>query len=245
MLSSRIKYLFISSNFDDMKKLKITLEEKHSTLRCDVALDYNSRVDLAQYDLLAVDIFSISDHPLEMLATLRYATYVSIVVFVPQVQVDSVGTQDILFARLYELGADMVLPLHLPEAAVGWFGAFYRRHVYFQHQEPIRHRSTMIFRDEMIIEPKHRRVIVRGKEVELTYKEFDLLYYLACNEDIVVTHDMIADRIWGSDSVINNSIFSAINRLRRKIEPDPRKPTYIKSVYGGGYRFKSYIDNSC
>lgn len=246
MSDSKINYLFISPEFDNMMNLKSVLERRHQSLVCDSRITYSSRIDMSKYCLLAADIFNLSEHPLDLLASLREITYIPIIVFISREQINtfcsSLEKADLMLSKLLEKGADMILPLSLSDTVIEYFGSFYKRHVFFQHQEQIRHRSTMIFRDELVIEPKLCRVTKNGFDLDLTVKEFELLNYLACNADIIISYDMIAERLWGSAEIINNAIFSAIKRLRRKIEPDPQNPTYIRTIYNIGYVFKSYVN---
>ena len=84
-----------------------------------------------------------------------------------------------------------------------------------------------------------RRVFLRGKEVFLANKEFDLLLFLAQNPNIVYTKDTLFNKIWGSDSMGETSTVTVhINRIREKIEKDVSKPDFIETVWGAGYRFK-------
>ena len=82
-----------------------------------------------------------------------------------------------------------------------------------------------------------RRVISKGVEVRLTPKEFDLLQYLVANPDVPVTHVRLLQAVWGpdyGDQVEYLRVF--INRLRKKIEPDPANPRYLVTEPWVGYR---------
>ena len=84
-----------------------------------------------------------------------------------------------------------------------------------------------------------RRVFVDGTEVPLKNKEFELLYFLMSNADIVFSREALYERNWGYDAHGDNATVAVhINRLREKIERDPSKPRYIQTVWGAGYRFK-------
>lgn len=88
------------------------------------------------------------------------------------------------------------------------------------------------------IDVKARRVYVNDLEVVLANKEFDLLFFLASNPNIVFSKDTLFDKIWGFDSLGETSTVTVhINRLREKIEEDTQKPRYIETVWGAGYRF--------
>lgn len=79
---------------------------------------------------------------------------------------------------------------------------------------------------------------VSGQEISLTAKEYQLLEYFMRNQDQVLTKENILENIWGLDGefVVDNTVSVTINRLRKKIEPDPGTPRYIKNVFGLGYR---------
>jgi two-component system, OmpR family, alkaline phosphatase synthesis response regulator PhoP len=76
-----------------------------------------------------------------------------------------------------------------------------------------------------------------GEDLGLTPKEFDLLACLAGNEGKAVSRHRILDAVWGEEEVHSRVIDTAILGLRKKLEPDPAKPTHIRSVRGVGYRF--------
>jgi len=91
---------------------------------------------------------------------------------------------------------------------------------------------------ELVISVPHRRVTVRGKEVNLKNREYELLYFLASNPGIVFSKDTLFDRIWGMDSVGDTAtVMVHVNRIREKIEKNPQKPEYILTVWGAGYKF--------
>lgn len=89
----------------------------------------------------------------------------------------------------------------------------------------------------LMINNTSRATVVRGQEVDLTPKEYALLWLLANRPDQVFTKELLLNQIWdpdyyGSDSVVT----SLVKRLREKIEPDAADPYYIKTVHGIGYK---------
>ena len=77
----------------------------------------------------------------------------------------------------------------------------------------------------------------------LAAKEFDILELLARNKGRVFSKDEIYDRIWGESYVLDNrNIIAYINKIRKKIEPDPSNPIYILTVWGVGYKFNDQIE---
>jgi two-component system response regulator RegX3 len=82
--------------------------------------------------------------------------------------------------------------------------------------------------------------MVRGAEVRLPLKEFELLALLLDNAGWVLTRDTLIDRIWGADYVGDTKTLDVhIKRLRSKIEPDPANPTRIVTIRGLGYKFQA------
>ena len=83
-----------------------------------------------------------------------------------------------------------------------------------------------------------RQVKVRGKEVHLTPKEFDLLLYFVKNAGKVHTHKAVLLAVWGPGYVSQSeSLRVYVAQLRKKIEPDPNAPRYLLTEHWVGYRF--------
>ena len=73
-------------------------------------------------------------------------------------------------------------------------------------------------------------------EIHMSYREFDVLRYLAERQGRVVSRNELLSQIWSyADMPITRSVDHAIARLRKKIEPDPRHPRFIHTVHGDGY----------
>lgn len=82
------------------------------------------------------------------------------------------------------------------------------------------------------------KILVSGKEIYLTPKEFDLLLYLFQNAGKVITHHKLLGAIWGGNFTESTEYLRVfIGQLRKKIEPQPDKPKYILTVPWVGYRF--------
>lgn len=88
------------------------------------------------------------------------------------------------------------------------------------------------------IRQHQRSVFQDGEEVNLTRLEYNTLILLASNPGIVLTRTQIFEAVWNMDSdSCHSSVVNVIYNLRKKIEPDSKKPTYIKTVLGVGYKF--------
>jgi phosphate regulon transcriptional regulator PhoB len=81
-------------------------------------------------------------------------------------------------------------------------------------------------------------VFVRGKPVKLTLKEFELLRFLVLNPSRVLNRDQLLDRVWGGETFVTpRTVDVHIRRLRKAVEKDDRKPKWILTVRGVGYKF--------
>jgi two-component system KDP operon response regulator KdpE len=99
--------------------------------------------------------------------------------------------------------------------------------------------SRILSFDEVQINLGGRQVLVKGRDVHLRPKEFDLLHYLITNPNIVVPHGRIIQAIWGPDYRDEVEYLHVIvNQLRKKIEPEPARPRYIVTEPRVGYRFQ-------
>ncbi|MBB6733032.1 response regulator transcription factor [Cohnella zeiphila] len=89
-----------------------------------------------------------------------------------------------------------------------------------------------IFRDQ-------RRVTVNGIDEELTVKEFDLLEWMARHPGQVFSRSQLLSRVWNIDFEGDSTTVTVhMRRLREKIEPNPSEPTFVKTVWGIGYKFE-------
>jgi DNA-binding response OmpR family regulator len=92
--------------------------------------------------------------------------------------------------------------------------------------------------DGLKIDPVRRRVFVDEKEVDLTAREFDLLWHFASHRGRVFSRAQLLDAVWGyNHEGYEHTVNTHINRLRNKIEADPAEPRYVQTVWGVGYRF--------
>ena len=95
---------------------------------------------------------------------------------------------------------------------------------------------------ELMINPKSRRVLCRGQEVNLTPKEFDILYFLFQNKGEVFTKEQIYQAVWADEYMMADSnIMAFIRKTRKKIEPNPDAPEYILTIWGVGYKYNERL----
>ncbi|MBU5265600.1 response regulator transcription factor [Virgibacillus proomii] len=92
---------------------------------------------------------------------------------------------------------------------------------------------------DITVFPERYEAEMKGKVITFTRKEFELLYYLAKNKGKVISRDQLLSGVWDYDFVGDTRIVDVhISHLRDKIEPDSKKPVYIKTVRGLGYKLE-------
>ena len=98
--------------------------------------------------------------------------------------------------------------------------------------------SPMLSFPGLEIKQQQRMVLQDGAEINLTRLEYSTLVFPASNPGIVLTQTQIFEAVWNMDSdSCHSSVVNMICNLRKKIEPDSKNPTYIKTVLGVGYKF--------
>jgi two-component system, OmpR family, KDP operon response regulator KdpE len=103
---------------------------------------------------------------------------------------------------------------------------------------PANNETSTIELGDFTIDQNAHIVKIRGKEIHLTPKEYDLLLYFLQNPGRVLTHRTLLGAVWGGESVEQNEYLRVfIGQLRKKIEVDPTKPQYIVTEPWIGYRF--------
>ncbi len=101
--------------------------------------------------------------------------------------------------------------------------------------------KQLIFKD-LVIDTDDRSVTIEGGRIDLTPKEFDLLYTLAKKPGRSYSRQQLLDSVWGYEfEGLEHTINSHINRLRIKIEKDIQQPQYILTTWGVGYRFNEDV----
>ena len=92
------------------------------------------------------------------------------------------------------------------------------------------------------IDPLARTVVMNGTGIELTAREFDMLYLLARHPHQVFSRDHLLERIWGTSEYIDpGTVTVHVRRIREKIEADPANPAMLLTVWGVGYKFEPVV----
>ena len=93
---------------------------------------------------------------------------------------------------------------------------------------------------DVTLDPSRHEVVIRGDDVSLPLKEFELLHLLLENAGRVLSRDLLIDRIWGHDYVGDTKTLDVhVKRLRAKVEADPTNPSRIVTIRGLGYKYET------
>lgn len=183
----------------------------------------NERPDLVVLDLMLPEISGW-----DVCRTLRMESKVPVIMLTAQDE----DTDKIVGL---ELGADdyMTKPFNPRELVA-------RVHAILRRSGEQTAQAKVLGMGDLRIDVEKREVRIAGEEVRLTPTEFDLLVTLAEHPGRVMSREQLLDRVLGGSlEGYDRAIDSHIKNLRQKIEPDPRRPRYVLTAFGVGYKFAS------
>ena len=181
-------------------------------------------------DLILLDLMLPSSNGIDIVKEIRKESLLPILIM-------SAKDSDVDKALGLGFGADDYIgkPFSLIEMTARINAALRRSNQYTQTASTNQENKVVAL--DLIIDLDNFTVLKNGNEINLTVKEFQILSLLVTHPKHVFTKGQLFERVWketyyGDDNVINVHI----RRLRSKIEDDPSKPTYIKTVWGIGYK---------
>ncbi|MPM58151.1 Transcriptional regulatory protein QseB [bioreactor metagenome] len=145
--------------------------------------------------------------------------------------------------QAYRLGADLIInePVALPELIAATH-ALLRRYFHLNHMARFQTGGMALHYKELTLSQGRREVIMRGRPVELTAKEFDILYLLASNPGIVFSKETIYERVWREDYPFGSQcITDYMSAIRQKLGLTSSDSSYIETIYGVGYRLAPIV----
>lgn len=183
------------------------------------------------YDVIIVDLMLPNKNGYEIIKEVRKKLEIPVIVV-------SAKSEDIDKIRGLDYGADDYLTKPFsPAELVARIKSHIKRYERLKGNnasvEVIVHRG-------MEINTAAHKVFVNGKEVQMTTKEYELLFFLASNPNIVFSKEQLFDAIWGDEYYGDTATVPVhIQKIRKKTEKDPANPEFIETLWGTGYRFNS------
>lgn len=105
-------------------------------------------------------------------------------------------------------------------------------------QQPDTEEPNTIQINQLLLDKLQRRLLLNNLDIELTAREFDLLWFFASHPGRVFNRSELLDKVWGyGHEGYEHTVNSHINRLRAKLERNPSAPEYLLTVWGVGYKF--------
>jgi len=227
--------LVIEDNADIAHLVVVNLRSKQ--MQVDHAVDGTSGLERAltgNYQLLILDLMLPGMDGLDLCRRLR-----SEKVYTPVLMLTA-RTSELDRVLGLEVGADDYLtkPFSVPEL-VARVNAILRRSYQYQSSSAATASSPLQF-GALHVDPDKRQVLLGDDPVDLTAREFDLLWHFATHPERVFTRSQLLDSVWGyGHAGYEHTVNSHINRLRAKIEADPAKPQHVITVWGVGYKFSA------
>lgn len=166
---------------------------------------------------------------LELLTEIRKVSCVSILV------ISSEENESIKIMTLNAGADDYVLTNCSPLEIIARIKAQLRR--YTQLANAFRKMDRIYQVGELLVDDRYRIVMVEGKNVNLTPIEYKILKLLVQEKGKVISISQIYEAIWHMKAVgVDNTVAVHICHIREKIESNPKKPQYLKAVWGSGYK---------
>lgn len=226
------KVLVVDDEKSIVKGIKFSLEQ--DDMQVDVAYDGEEGFSMAKensYDIILLDIMLPGLTGLEICQMIREFSDVPIIMLTAK-------GDDMDKILGLEYGADdyITKPFNILEVKAR-IKAILRRNTKTASDS---NESKVIEAKGLKIDCDSRRVYIEGKEVNLTAKEFDMVYLLVSNPNKVYSREQLLKTIWGASYPGDaRTVDVHVRRLREKIEQTPANPKYIHTKWGVGYYFQS------
>ena len=183
------------------------------------------------YEVIIVDLMLPNKNGYEIIKEVRKSLEIPVIVV-------SAKTEDIDKIRGLDYGADDYLTKPFSPAELA---ARVKSHI--NRYERLRGNSTaleVIAHKGLEINTASHKVLVNGREVQLTSKEYELLVFLASNPNVVFSKEHLFNSVWGDEDFGDIATVPVhIQKIRKKIEKDPANPELIETLWGTGYRFNA------
>jgi len=228
--NQRARVLIVENDTRTSRYLRAHLEEQQYRVHTvSHSIQCLRQLDLEEPDLILLSTRLTDMSGIELLSRLREFSQTPVLMLCDASDEDE-------RVRLFDLGADdlVMKPFSMKEL-LARIRALLRRQTTPTTGQPTN--STVFTTGSLMIDYTQRQVLLDGNPVQLSRTEYKLLSTLAQNAGMVVTHELLLERVWGPEYNREiDFIWVYISRLRRKIEADPRHPHYILTIPDVGYK---------
>lgn len=230
------KVLIIEDEQSILKLLSYNLEQEGYVVES--AMDGQEGLNMALenvYDIILLDLMLPSKDGMDICREIRQEK-----IEVPIIMLTAKDTEIDKILGL-EIGADdYITKPFSPREVVARMKAIFRRYKQSESSANSRNDEEMIAVGEIEIYPEKYEVLIRGELIELTPKEFELLLYLARRTGWILSREQLLNAIWNYDFAGETRIVDVhVSHLREKIEEDTKKPEYIITARGFGYKLEA------
>ena len=224
------RLLVVSNDSELCRSIQNEMENDTTEIHCATSISLAVRYIVSgEYCLLITDLQLPGMDKLEMVRILRIMKYIPIMAIGDHLEADEL-------IDLYRSGAEVYMEKPI-DARICAAQAQALIDLSFRTDEESRKRATLAFGSSLVISPRYRQVLIDGKQINLTRKQFDLLLYLAQHRQQVFSVKQLYEQIWNDlfGLGVENTVTVHVNTLRKKM--GSLGPKVIQTVRGFGYQF--------
>ncbi|WP_342428875.1 response regulator transcription factor [Paenibacillus sp. FSL L8-0158] len=226
--------LLVDDEPEIIKLMQIYLEnEGYRLLMARDGLEALEQVSRESIDVMVLDVMMPNMDGVEACMKIRETEHFPIIML-------SAKGQDMDKITGLSVGADdYVTKPFSPLELVARIKSQLRRVRKYTHSSPALEHEMIL--DELSINSAMHEVTLAGESIKLTPREFAIVELLARNRGQVLSMEQIYEKVWKEQYLeSNNTLMVHVRKIREKIETDPRKPKYLKTVWGIGYKMEKF-----
>ncbi|MGO4948576.1 response regulator transcription factor [Paenibacillus sp. FSL P2-0322] len=226
--------LLVDDEPEIIKLMQIYLEnEGYRLLMARDGLEALEQVSRESIDVMVLDVMMPNMDGVEACMKIRETEHFPIIML-------SAKGQDMDKITGLSVGADdYVTKPFSPLELVARIKSQLRRVRKYIHSSPALEHEMIL--DELSINSATHEVTLAGESIKLTPREFAIVELLARNRGQVLSMEQIYEKVWKEQYLeSNNTLMVHVRKIREKIEADPRKPKYLKTVWGIGYKMEKF-----
>ncbi|MEK5319908.1 response regulator transcription factor [Paenibacillus sp. FSL L8-0644] len=226
--------LLVDDEPEIIKLMQIYLEnEGYRLLMARDGLEALEQISRESIDVMVLDVMMPNMDGVEACMKIRETEHFPIIML-------SAKGQDVDKITGLSVGADdYVTKPFSPLELVARIKSQLRRVRKYTHSSPVSEHEMIL--DELSINSATHEVTLAGESIKLTPREFAIVELLARNRGQVLSMEQIYEKVWKEQYLeSNNTLMVHVRKIREKIEADPRKPKYLKTVWGIGYKMEKF-----